>query len=60
MGQGVAKDDVQAYKWDSLALTQGLAIAKQSVAILEQRMSPEQIAEAQRLASEFKPGKETR
>ena len=58
-GDGVAKDDVQAYNWESLATAQGFAIANQFLRIFERRMSPEQIAEAQRLAREFKPDKKT-
>ena len=56
-GDGVIKDYVQAYKWVNLASAQGLEVAKQFLPILELQMSRNQIAEAQRLAREFKPGK---
>ena len=56
-GNGVIKDYVQAYKWDNLASAQGIDSAKQFLPNLERRMAPEQIAEAQRLAREFKPSK---
>ena len=54
-GNGVIRDYVQAYKWDNLASAQGVERAKLFLPILEQRMTPEQIAEAQQLAREFKP-----
>jgi TPR repeat protein len=57
-GQGVAKDFVQAYKWLNLGAAQGGALAldiKVTLAKAQSNMTPEQIAEAQRLAFEFKP-----
>jgi TPR repeat protein len=54
-GDGIIKDYVLAYKWDDLAAAQGETNAKADLPILEQRMTPEQIAEGQRLAREFKP-----
>ncbi len=56
-GEGVAKDYVAAYKWINLALAQGDELAKQHLPTLEDRMTAEQIAEAQRLTREFKPSK---
>jgi TPR repeat protein len=58
-GQGVAKNYVQAYIWMSLALAQGNAGAAQYMPVIEQKSTPEQIAEAQELAREFKPHKES-
>jgi TPR repeat protein len=48
-GQGVARDLVEAYKWLSLAATQGDQTARQGLAEIERKMTPDQIAEAQRL-----------
>jgi hypothetical protein len=53
-GIGVPKDDIQAYKWLSLASTQGDELAKKSLLpAVEERMTPEQITDAQRLVQEF-------
>ena len=59
-GQGVPQDDVQAHKWSNLAAARtaepkirGNAITTRDV--VAARMTPAQIAEAQRLASEWKP-----
>ena len=54
-GGGVLKDYVEAYKWMKLASTQGVAFAKRYLPIIKMEMTPEQITEAQRLVSEFKP-----
>jgi len=54
-GQGVVQDYVQAHTWYNLAASQGLDIARKNRDIIEQRMTPQQIAEAQRLAREWKP-----
>src|SRR5437773_414304 len=54
-GRGVAKDYVEGYKWWLLAAAQGDENAKKNVAILENKMSREQIAEGQKLARNFKP-----
>jgi TPR repeat protein len=53
--QGVAKDYVESYKWTLLAASQGEKEAKETVTILESNMSPEQIAEGQKVARDFKP-----
>ncbi len=58
-GQGVPKDLVQAYKWFALAAAQDDEHAldiRVSMAKLEAELTPEQIAQAQKSASEFKPG----
>ena len=53
-GDGVPKDDIQAYKWLSLASSHGDELAKRSLLpAVEERMTPEQIAEAQQLVREF-------
>jgi S1-C subfamily serine protease len=58
-GQGVPKDYVESYKWRLLAAAQGSDLAKRAATALEGVMTPEQIAEGQRLAREFVPRKET-
>jgi len=57
-GEGVPKDYLQAYKWFALAAAQDDARAfdiRVSLAKVEAYLTKEQIAEAQRLAHEFKP-----
>jgi TPR repeat protein len=58
-GDGVAKDYVDAYKWGNLASAQGDEYAKKWLSVIEQRMTSEQIVEAQRLSAAFVPRKET-
>ena len=58
-GNGVPKDYVEAYAWLNLAAAQGLAQAKGELPLLEARMIPEQIAEAQRMSALFVPRLET-
>jgi len=53
-GQGVPLNYIQAYMWNSLAAAQGLKIAIRDQYVLESFMTPEQLAEAQRLAREWK------
>lgn len=55
LGRGVSQDLIQTYKWASIAAMHG---EEQAVTLREdtaQEMTPEQIAEAQRLAKEWKP-----
>jgi TPR repeat protein len=54
-GQGVPQDYVQAHKWLNLSAAQGEAIAAENRDIIAKRMTPEQIAEAQKLARNWKP-----
>jgi hypothetical protein len=54
-GEGVAKNAVQAFKWWNLAAAQGDKQAAENKEILRKTMTPEQIAEAQRLSAEWKP-----
>ena len=54
-GEGVAKDYVEAYKWLLLAARQGDEDAKKNITMLESKLTPEQIAEGQKLARDFKP-----
>jgi len=57
-GRGITRDYVQAYKWLSLAAAEDDANSseiKVSLAKVESVLNPDQIAEGQRLAREFKP-----
>jgi hypothetical protein len=56
-GQGVVKDNVEAYKWWNLAAASGNNYASKLRESIEKRMTPDQIAEAQRLSREWKPNK---
>jgi len=66
MGQGVPPDDVRAYMWLNLSMTDGATTEwfEKTVGGLRdtvaQRMSSEQIAEAEKLAREWKPTKQPR
>lgn len=58
-GRGVDKDYVEAYKWFNLAAAKGGQLAddaRVNMAMAERYLTPEQVAEAQRLAREFEPG----
>jgi TPR repeat protein len=54
-GTGVAKGNGEAYKWRLLAARQGDEDAKKNMTVLESNLTPEQIAEGQKLARDFKP-----
>lgn len=54
-GNGLPKDKVQAYKWLSLAATNGDKPAPMLRDLLAKEMTPAQIAEAKKLASEWDP-----
>ena len=49
-GRGVAKDEVEAYRWDLPAAAQGDNRAKRSASKLELMLSQEQISEGKRRA----------
>ena len=53
-GQGVPQDYVQAYKWFDLSAAQANNDAKKNRDEVAEHMTPEQIAEAQKLAREWK------
>ncbi len=55
LGRGVPQDYTQAYMWVALAAAQGNEKAPGIRDILESVMTPAQLAEAQRLAREWKP-----
>lgn len=52
-GQGVDQDNVEAYMWYNLAAAQGDEKAKTNKGIISERMTSEQIAEAQKLSREW-------
>ena len=56
-GEGVARDVVQAYAWKNLMLRGGMEygrqLAAESLDLMEERMTPAQIAEAQALSREL-------
>lgn len=54
-GEGVPQDYVQAHKWFDLAAFFGNEVAAGNRDSVEALMTPAQIAEAQKLASEWKP-----
>ena len=54
-GQGVPQDFVQAHKWYNLAAVNGDKPAAELRDALAKQMTPAQIAEAQKLAREWKP-----
>jgi TPR repeat protein len=54
-GLGLTKDHVEAYKWWLLAAAQGDELARNATPKLERFMRREQIAQGQKLASDFKP-----
>ena len=54
-GRGVPQDYVQAHKWLNLAAVQGDADAVKNRDIVARLMTPAQIAEAQKLAREWRP-----
>jgi TPR repeat protein len=55
VGQGVPQDDVLAHMWFNLAAAQGLEKAEGFRDEIVESMTSEQVAEAQRLAREWKP-----
>lgn len=54
-GKGAPQDRVQAHMWFSLAAAQGSELANAFLTELTQQMTAAQLAEAQRLAREWKP-----
>ncbi|MFZ2094355.1 MAG: hypothetical protein WAU99_21680 [Pseudolabrys sp.] len=54
-GLGVLQDKVRAYMWFSLSAAQGREGAAAFRDLIARRMTPAQIAEAQKLAREWKP-----
>lgn len=56
-GQGVVRDMVLAYAWFNIAAVSGNSQAVTNRRLAESLLSKNELAEAQRLASEWKPGK---
>ena len=54
-GYGVPQDYVQAHMWYNLVAAKGNQIARKNRDLLAEKMTPDQIAEAQKLAREWKP-----
>ena len=52
-GEGVAANDVQAYKWLTLATAGGNEDSKKARELLQGRMTQTEIAEAEQLADQF-------
>jgi len=52
-GEGVLEDDVTAYAWYNIAAANEGALAKKNKGIIANEMTPEQIAEAQKLSREL-------
>ena len=53
-GQGVAEDHVKAIAWINLAAAQGHTSAVENKGLLPQILTDEQMAEAEKLADEFR------
>jgi TPR repeat protein len=56
-GEGVPQDYIVAHMWWNLSATKGNELARQNRDVVARDMTPDQIAEAQRLAREWKPTK---
>jgi TPR repeat protein len=54
-GQGIPQDYVQAHMWFNLAAAQGITNGAIAIDLVEQMMTPQQIAQAQELARNWKP-----
>jgi uncharacterized protein len=54
-GRGVPQDYVLTHMWLNLAAAKGMQLAANRRIELEAKMTPEQIAEAQQMAREWKP-----
>ncbi|HEY8574431.1 peptidoglycan-binding protein [Phenylobacterium sp.] len=54
-GSGVERDLAEAYKWFSIAAESGDAPARESAVSLEAKLSPTQLASAERAAKTFRP-----
>ena len=63
-GQGVPQDDVEAHKWYNLAASRAGYLQQQGIAAtrdaLAKKMTPAQLAEAQKLAREWQAAFEKR
>ena len=57
-GQGVKRDLVQAYKWLNICAAKGNGGCVTQRDLIAKKLKPAQVAEGQRLATDFKPQKE--
>ena len=57
LGQGVPQDFMMAYSWSILAAAQGVKAAEEMRDLILSDLTPEQIAQGQQMAREFKPRK---
>ena len=57
-GQGVRKDYIEAYKWMNICAATGNAGCIAQRDLLAKKLKPAQVAQAQRMATEFTPRKE--
>ena len=57
-GQGVKRDYVQAYKWLNICAAKGNSGCVTQRDLIAKKLKPAQVAEAQRLSTDFKPQKE--
>lgn len=55
LGSGIPMDYLEAYKWLNLAAASGYRFADERREKVAEKMTPEQIAEAQKLSREWKP-----
>lgn len=58
-GQGVRRDYIEAYKWMNICAATGNHGCTTQRDLLAKKLKPAQLAQAQRVASEFSPRKET-
>jgi len=58
-GQGVKRDLVQAYKWLNICAAKGNSGCVTQRDLIAKKLKPGQIADAQRLATQFQPQQET-
>jgi TonB family protein len=59
-GKGTKRNFIEAYKWFDIAAANGASGAAEQRDSLAQRMTPSQVAKAQKRSAAFKPKKESR
>jgi len=58
-GKGVKRDYMEAYKWMNICAAKGNAGCVSQRELIAKKLKPAQVAQAQRLSSEFTPKKES-
>jgi TPR repeat protein len=53
IGEGTSKDDVMAYVWWNVAAAQGSENAIKVRGLVEKELTPDQLAEAQKISKEY-------